>query len=358
MTDAKPFFSLIIPCCDVEPYVRACLDSVLEQSFQSWECLIGVETSKDKTEEVVREYTAKDPRFKMFTGPRSGSCSASRNTGTDMATGEYVIFLDGDDTIAEGSLQRMHDKIAARPDADLYPCAIVVHNELTGKTDEIRDNYPEGFADELDGPAATLMLERLFAKSFPCPMLQLTVFRREFLVEHDLKCIYGLRMQDSEFSPRALYLAKRVIPIHEPFYLYRIRENSVQTKAKGPGYFYKDLAIRLRSLMAFHATESTKPGFDRRVGKAWARRWTGMILMRWFNPNILRDLSREERMETLKIVFPDGFGDFDAMLKNATLVQRIAAPWLKAFFRHPSMRAPAELFFKVVYFPLLSRLMK
>ena len=84
MNDAKPFFSLIIPCCDVEPYVRACLDSVLAQQFQGWECLIGVETSKDKTEEIVREYAAKDPRFKVFTGPRSGSCSASRNTGTDM----------------------------------------------------------------------------------------------------------------------------------------------------------------------------------------------------------------------------------------------------------------------------------
>jgi len=356
MNDAKPFFSLIIPCCDVEPYVRACLDSVLSQPFQSWECLIGVETSNDRTEEIVREYAAKDPRFKVFTGPRSGSCSASRNTGTDMATGEYVIFLDGDDTIAEGSLQRIHDKIAARPGADLYPCAIVVHDELAGKNDEIRDNYPVGFSNELAGTDATLMLERRFKNAFPCPMLQLTVFRRAFLVEHDLKCIYGLRMQDSEFSPRALYLAKRVIPIHEPFYLYRIRMNSVQTKAKGPGYFYKDLAIRLRSLMAFHATESAKPGFDRRVGKAWARRWTGMLYLRWFSPRILRELSRAERLDTLNIVFPDGFADFDSLLKFAPIAQRLAAPWARMFVRHPSMRTLAELFFKAFYFPVLSRL--
>ena len=356
MNSERPFFSIIIPCCDVEPYVRECLDSVQGQGFQSWECLIGVEDSKDKTEEVVREYAAKDARLKVFTGPRSGSCSASRNTGTDMATGEYVIFLDGDDTIEEGSLQRLHDAIAARPGADLYPCAIVVHNELSGKDEEVRDNYPKDFSEELAGPAATLMLEKLFEKSFPCPMLQLTVFRREFLIEHDLKCIYGLRMQDSEFSPRALYLAKRVIPIHDPFYIYRIRENSVQTKAKGAGYFYKDLAIRLQSLIAFHARESAKAGFDRRVGKAWARRWVGMLFLRWFNPRILKDLSREQRLETLKIVFPDGFDDFDALAKSASLPQRIAAPWAKAFFRHPSMRTAAELFFKLVYFPFLSRL--
>ena len=352
----NPFFSVIIPCCDVEPYVRTCLDSVLGQPFGDWEALIGVETSKDKTEEIVREYAAKDPRFKVFTGPRSGSCSASRNTGTDMATGEYVIFLDGDDTITEGSLQRIHDKICARPGADLYPCAIIVRNELTGKDEELRDNYPTEFADELTGVEATLYLERRWRRSFPCPMLQLTVFRREFLVKHDLKCIYGLRMQDSEFSPRALYLAKRVIPLHEPFYIYRIRNGSVQTKAKGAGYFYKDLAIRLNSLMAFHAAESSKPEFDRRIGNAWAKRWIDSLLTRWFNAKITKELQRPERIQTLKIVFADGFGDFNALLKFAPVVQRIAAAMVKTFFIRPSLRHPVELFFKFIYFPVLSRL--
>ena len=355
MDEVKPFFSLVIPCCDVEPYVRACLDSVLDQQFSSWECLIGVETSKDDTEKIVREYEARDSRFKVFTGPRSGSCSASRNTGTDMATGEYVIFLDGDDTIEKESLSRLAEQIRARPGADLYPCAIVVHNELTGRNDEIRDNYPQGFSNELTGSAATLLLEERFRYSFPCPMLQLTVFRREFLVEHDLKCIYGLRHQDSEFSPRALYLAKRVIPLHEPFYLYRIRTGSVQTKAKGAGYFYKDLAIRLKSLLAFHAAKSNEPGFDRRIGKAWARRWTTTIFAKWFGKGFVAEIPREERLATLDILFADGFGDFDALLKSASPVRRLAAYFVKAFVRNPSRRGLAEKFFAHIYFPLLKR---
>ena len=154
----EPFFSIIVPCCDVEPYVRECLDSVLRQDFRDWECLLGVETSKDRTEEVVREYAAKDPRFKVFTGPRSGSCSASRNAGIDRATGEYLIFLDGDDTIADGSLQRLHDKIAARPGADIYPCAMPVIDEVHGGEAPLRDNYPAGFSDELTGPEAMLKI--------------------------------------------------------------------------------------------------------------------------------------------------------------------------------------------------------
>ncbi len=117
----KPFFSIIVPCCDVEPYVRACFDSVLSQPFGDWELVAVVETSKDRTKEIVREYAAKDSRISVFTQPRSGSPAAPRNTALEHATGEYVIFLDSDDRIAEGSLLRLHDKIAARPGRNIVP---------------------------------------------------------------------------------------------------------------------------------------------------------------------------------------------------------------------------------------------
>ena len=352
----KPFFSIIIPCCDVEPYVRECLDSVLKQDFQSWECLVGVETSKDRTEEIVRGYAAKDERIKVFTGERSGSCSASRNTGTDMATGEYVVFLDGDDLIAEGSLKRIHDKIESRPGADLYPAAITVCDGEAKPAGETRDNSPASFEKEMTGPEATVLLEKLFEKSFPCPMLQLTVFRREFLVEHDLKCIYGLRHQDSEFSPRALYLAKRVIPIHEPFYLYRIRENSVQTEAGKAGRFHKDLAIRLKSLIDFHARVSREPGFDKRISQAWAHRWTTTIFRMWFAPGSVNTVPLGTRADTFDIIFADGTENFETLLKSASLPVRMGGWWVDKCAKSNSWRRLAELFFRVLYFPLLSRL--
>ena len=346
----KPFFSLIIPCCDVERYVRECLDSVLGQSFQNWECVVGVETSKDKTEEIVREYAARDSRIRFFTAGRSGSCSASRNTGTEMAQGEYVIFLDGDDTIAEESLDRLYRKISERPGADLYPCAIRAYNEMNGEK-EIRDNYPADTPPELTGPEATLLLERV--KLNPSPMLQFTIFRTGFLMEENLRCIYGLRHQDSEFSPRALFLAKRVVPLHEPFYLYRIRENSVQTKAKGIGYFHTDFAIGLKSLFAFHAKVSQQPGFDRRVAESWARAWTTTLFVKWFSADFVRAIPRRERLETLNIIFGDGFGDFDALMKAGTGYRKMAGRWVKFFVRHPGMGWLSELFFTLGYFPLL-----
>ena len=343
----SPFFSIIVPCCDVEPYVHECLDSVSNQPFTDWECLIGVETSKDKTEEIVRAYAAKDSRFKVFAGPRSGSCSASRNTGIDRATGEYVIFLDGDDTIAEGSLQRLRDKIAERPGADLYPCAIQVHNDMTGKDEELRDNYPQDFKDELSGPAATIKTER--SGKDVCPMLQLTVFRRQFLTDNNLKCIYGLRRQDSEFSPRALYLAKRVVPLHEPFYIYRLQAASVSSSARGEGYFHGDWATIIRSLLAFHAKVSAEPGFDRRIAEIWGRKWTGWIFYFWFDPENVRKIPRARRTETLTSLFAEGFDDFGILMKFLPRARRMAGWWVRAFVRHPVLRGAAELFFRLYF---------
>ena len=340
----KPFFSFAVPCCDVEPYIVECLQSVLGQSFRDWECIIGIETSNDRTEEVIREMTAGDPRFKIFTSPRTGSCSASRNTGIDMAEGEYVIFLDGDDTIADGCLERLHEKICANPGADLYPCAIVANDEINGKS-ELRDNYRQDAPAEMSGIEATLYLERRLHGAF-CPMLQLTVFRREFLVEHDLKCIRGLRHQDSEFSPRALYLAKRVVPLHEPFYLYRIRTGSVQTVAKGADYFMKDWAIITRSLLAFYGKVSREDGFDVRVVPCWIRQWVSRMNYTWFSPKALKQIPRAKRAEWLEFIFQDGFDSYCRMMKSGTFPQRVAAWNVRLFVRHPSLRWAAELYFR------------
>ena len=345
----KPFFSIIVPCCDVEPYVRECLDSVLNQPFADWECLLGVEISKDKTEEIARAYAEREPRFRVFTGPRSGSCSASRNTGTDMAQGEYVIFLDGDDTIAEGSLQRLHDKIAAHPGADIYPCAMKVYDDASGRELELRDNYPPEAPVEMTGTEATLTAAR--HRGVPCPMLQLSVFRRGFLADNGLKCIHGLRRQDSEFSPRALYLAKRVVPLHDQFYLYRIRPNAVGSSARGAGYFHKDWATIIRSLLSFHAAVSREPGFDRRVAATWAVQWTSWLFYFWFDPKNVKTIPRELRVETLCALFRDGFEDLHLLLRQSSRSRRIAGRWVCAFVRHPFARKAVETLF-ALYFAL------
>ncbi len=335
------FFSFVIPCCNVEPYIRECLASVKNQSFQDWECLIGIETSTDRTDEVIREFTAGDERFHIFHGPRSGSCSASRNTGIDMAQGEYVIFLDGDDSIAEESLDRLAAQINANPGADLYLCDMVAYNDKTGAR-EHRNNYTAASPSEMTGPEAILELDRLWHGRF-CPQLQLLVCRREFLLENKLKCVYGLRAEDLEMSPRALYRANRVVPLQEFFYLYRIHDNSV-TAAKKPGHLYKDLATALKSLLAFYTTASQEPNFDPRVLPCWARQLLGRLYFMWFSPYMVKKIPRAWRLETLQLMFSGSFEDFNFLLRHTNLSKRVAGWWVRAFVKYSALRGTAELF--------------
>ena len=343
----QPFFTIIVPCCDVEQYIRECLDSILKQSFTNWECLLGVETSKDNTETIAREYAERDKRFHFYSRPRSGAPSILRNMGIDMAQGEYVIFLDGDDTILDGSLQRLYDKIVARPGADLYPCTIKVWNEMTGKEEETRDNYPREFDKELTGPDAILFTYG--HKLHPEPMMQLTICRRQLLQGHDLKCIPGLRGEDREFSPRAMYWAKSVIPLHEPFYLYRRHAGSLVT-ATPPETTLKHEAIVHKSLLAFHASVCKNPDFDKRLTVCLGRSWMSWIFFWWFDPERVKKISRTDRLATLSFLFSDGFDDFNLLLKGASLPRRIASWWMRAFVRHPSLRYAAELFFRGYFF--------
>ena len=340
----------MVPCCDVADYLDECLESLLSQPFGDWECLLVCEESGDNTLSVARGYAAKDARFRVSTGPRTGSCSVPRNRGIAEAHGRYLVFLDGDDSLVPGALARVAAAIDARPGADLYPCLMKVRNETDSRDEPDRDNFPRTFSGELSGPEATRMVYTF--RPYPCPMLQLTVFRREYLVEQGLQCLPGRRRQDSEFAPRALYLATRVVPLHEPLYLYRIRGGSVSTQAKATGYYHEDYAAILASLLAFHARASQTPGFDPAISRLWAKHWLTWIAYYWFSPRAIRETPRRCRRETLAKAFPDGFADFDLLLRAATASKRIAGRHMELFLSRPSLSWWSDLFFRGFYFPL------
>ena len=329
----KPFFSIIIPCYNVEPFIKECFQSILNQSFQDWECLAIVETSRDETEQIVRSFAEKDQRIMVFTQPKSGSPSAPRNKGLDHAEGKYVLFLDGDDYITENSLERIAAKISAHPEADLYPCSIIVYDTKNGK-ETIWDNYPENTPTEMTGQEAIVKFLRYH--SYPCPMAQLTICRRAFLNDNGLRFVYGLKHEDNEFSPRALQLAKRVVPLHEPFYYYRFVPDSITNSKQQPGYELKHIARVKRNLMAFHAEVSKKPGFDPRISEYWANLWLSKIFGRWFYPWVIDHTPRRIRIGTLRFMLANETDSFLLLTRSAPCTKRIMSRMLLLAVRHPS----------------------
>lgn len=90
--------SVIVPVYKVAPYLRQCVDSIINQSFDDLEILLIDDGSPDQCGEICDEYAAKDSRVRVFHTENKG-LSAARNLGLQKATGEYIGFIDSDDWI-------------------------------------------------------------------------------------------------------------------------------------------------------------------------------------------------------------------------------------------------------------------
>lgn len=93
-----PQISVIIPIYNAEKYIARCLQSVLENTYQNLEVLCINDGSTDKSEEVLHDIASKDSRIKVLNQSNQG-VSIARNHGLDVATGEYVAFIDADDWV-------------------------------------------------------------------------------------------------------------------------------------------------------------------------------------------------------------------------------------------------------------------
>lgn len=99
--NTTPLISVIVPSYNQAQYLDECLQSVLDQTVENWECIIINDGSPDHTEEVAERWTKKDSRFKYFF-KENGGVSSARNYGIKRAIGEWILPLDGDDFINTG----------------------------------------------------------------------------------------------------------------------------------------------------------------------------------------------------------------------------------------------------------------
>ena len=101
-----PKVSLLIPICNVERYLRECLDSAVTQSLKDIEIICINDGSTDSSPDIIREYMARDARVKMIDKANSGY-GDSMNRGLEMACGEYVGILESDDFMAPDALEKL-----------------------------------------------------------------------------------------------------------------------------------------------------------------------------------------------------------------------------------------------------------
>ncbi len=91
--------SIVVPAYGVEDYIGECLTSLREQAYDRVEIIVVDDSSPDRSGEIAREHARRDPRVRVVRRP-NGGLSAARNTGVDLARGEFLTFVDSDDTVA------------------------------------------------------------------------------------------------------------------------------------------------------------------------------------------------------------------------------------------------------------------
>lgn len=150
-----PIISCIVPDYNVEKYLSSCINPILKQSFVNFELILVDDGSTDKSSLICDKYAIKDNRIRII-HKKNGGVSSARNTGLDIARGEYVTFIDSDDWVDPNYFSSLY-KAAIETNADLIIC---------GFKEEIPQNY---FDEDSD----------MFIKDF-CFANQLVYNKKEF----------------------------------------------------------------------------------------------------------------------------------------------------------------------------------
>lgn len=209
----NPRFSIIIPVYNLENYISQCLDSVLMQTFQSWEAIVVNDGSSDKSLEIIQSYASKDDRFKII-DKSNGGLSAARNDGMNLCSGDYIIFLDGDDWLDIKALEVTNSLI------DNSEVDLLVHqmNYYFSKDDCIVRNTKirEGKYTSIDF-LHTVLLNKEYNFVVACAK----AYRREFIDIHKLRFILGILHEDGPFFYEVCHKANKVIFSTKALYYYR-----------------------------------------------------------------------------------------------------------------------------------------
>jgi len=116
----KPIFSIVIPVYNREDLISTCIDSVLWQTFPSYEVLIVDDASIDSTMTVVSAYAQQDSRIYAFSNQLNLGSQRSRNRGLSLAKGQYIVFLDSDDILSPHYLQIVYSAFSRHSWLELF----------------------------------------------------------------------------------------------------------------------------------------------------------------------------------------------------------------------------------------------
>lgn len=244
------FVSIIVPVYNVERYLRACLGSIARLSAFSWEAILIDDGSTDGSGAICDEYAAQDARFRVI-HQRNAGVSAARNAGLDMARGEWIWFVDSDDTI-NADFEIVNPEVMEQADYVLFD----LQKFDDGEEVPTLGHQFAGVRDaDLDKNA--FLLKHL------CNHHQRLFYRKTWVMinpHQRLAFSLGVRVgEDLEFQYKYLTRCLHPVRLQAVLYNYRLREGSVTQDLKYRLKNVEDLPIVLEHLLVWCREENVKP---------------------------------------------------------------------------------------------------
>ena len=209
-------FSIIIPVYNVEKYLNKCLDSIVKQTYKNYETIIVCDKCSDNSESIVDEYVKKYNNFTKIYEEHTG-LSKARNIGVEASSGEYILFLDGDDYFKPNLLDVLSYYLDDTPDLIRFQI-----QDVKGK--EIIKHNEEGF-NTTDGVSA-------FNKIFKYHYIENAwsyCYNANFYKKNKFKFMEGCIAEDYGLIPLIIAKAKKVKSLSYIGYNYIQRENSLMS---------------------------------------------------------------------------------------------------------------------------------
>ena len=303
MEKNTPKITVIIPVYNVEKYLRKCLDSVINQTYTNLEIICVDDGSPDNSGAILDEYAQKDSRITVIHQENAG-VSAARNRGLDIATGEYIAFVDSDDWLEPQCYELAVAEFLKDPEIDLVSWGVNVISERNCSEKEYQTqvnwlNYPftgKRKLFEYLGKRITANLWRLLYKKESIESLH-------------------LRFANYKFAEDLLFVFESLINIHNIYFLdtklynYRFNSNSAVAQLnefKNPVFAYTTRINLFKSILKYYKSNNKLEFFNKII---FIRFWTAQLWSFDFLPDIKRQYGLqllEEIVDLLDLNFDWG----------------------------------------------------
>lgn len=211
--------SIIIPCYNSSKFIASTLDMLINQNLSNCEVIIVNDGSTDNTSEIIHTYSEIYSCIKIVDKENEG-VSIARNIGLEIASGEYIYFLDSDDTIADGTLDFYRKILTTYRNLDIYCFGYI--SIQNGKL--LKEYISSKFTDcTLDKDSLT---ESFFTKKIPVNICS-SIFNRAFINMNLIRFTAGLKIgEDIEFILKIILKSESLYYNARVCFNYQIRNDS------------------------------------------------------------------------------------------------------------------------------------